>query len=191
MNTRIDFSMFDKPAEEVVASGLLIENCKHLMPQSRKLKSVIDLIAADSCVYWVSNGDWSMHELLTALLSVTGTADVYISTYALGETPGRIVTQLKTSGMIRKLYTIIDSRVDVRTAGSFQLINAISDKMVLVDTHAKVTAIVSDTMKLAVIGSANYTENKRYECGIITTNADAVDMQIEWINKALNDGIKQ
>jgi hypothetical protein len=131
-----------------------------------------------------------MHEMLTALLSITGEADVYISTYALGETPGRIVAQLKSSGMIKKLFTVIDSRVDVRTANSFQLIGAISDKMVLVDTHAKVTAIVSDTMKIAVIGSANYTENKRYECGVITTNTAAVDMQIEWINKALNDGIE-
>ena len=190
MSLRIDFDMFKKDEAEIVHSGLLCSNTAHLMPQNMQLKSVIDLVQKDSVVYWVSNGDWIMHEMLTALLSITGAADVYISTYAMGETSGRIVTQLKTGAMIKKLYTIIDSRVDIRTPGSHQLIKAISDKTKLVDTHAKVTAIVSDTMKLVVIGSANYTENKRYECGIITTNETAVDMQINWITKALQDESK-
>jgi hypothetical protein len=190
MNLRIDFDKYKKPVEETVSCGLLTENIKQLMPQDMQLKSVTDLIENDCCIYWVSNGNWSMHELLVALLSITGAADVYISTYALGETPGRIVAQLKSSGMIKTLHTVIDSRVDVRTANSFQLISAISDEVALVDTHAKVTAIVGDTMKIAVIGSANYTENNRYECGIITTNNKAVDMQIDWITKALNNGNK-
>ncbi len=191
MNSKIDFEMFAKPDEEVVASGLLVDDCKHLMPQDLKLKSVVDLVGKNSCVYWVSNGDWSMHEMLVALLSITGKSDVYISTYALGETPGRILAQLKSGGMIEQLFMVIDSRVDVRTAPSLQLIKGICDKIVLVDTHAKVTAIVSKTMMVAVVGSANYTENKRYECGIITTNEKAVEMQIDWITKALIDGIEQ
>src|SRR4051812_21921126 len=100
-----------------------------------------------------------MHELLLEILNITGPAVVHISSYAMGETPARILSQLKNTGMIQKLFCVLDSRIDVRTAGSFQLIKAISDKCALVETHAKVTVIRNETWCLAVIGSANYTEN--------------------------------
>jgi hypothetical protein len=190
MNLRIDFDMFKKQEAEVVASGLLSTDAAQLMPQGMQLKSVIDQVQNNAVIYWVSNGDWSMHEMLTSLLSISGAADVYISTYAMGETPARIVSQLKSSGMIKKLFVVIDSRVDTRTANSFQLLKSISDIIKEVDTHAKVTVIRNNKIKIAVIGSANYTENKRYECGIITTNEAAVDMQINWITNALHDDTK-
>ena len=64
---------------------------------------------------------------------------------------------------------------------------AICKSLALVKTHAKVTVVLNETWKLAVIGSANYTENERYESGVITLNNDVVDMQLNWIEKAFAD----
>lgn len=188
MNKRIDFDMFAVKKEQPVGGGMISGAMKESMSENMQLKSLIKLIEPNATAYWVSNGDWSMHELLLEILNITGAAEVWLSSYAMSETPARILSQLKTAGMIKKLFCVLDNRIDVRTAGSFQLMKSISDRLVLVDTHAKVTVVQNDQWSVAVIGSANYTENKRYEAGILTLHKPAVEMQLRWINKALNDG---
>ena len=190
MAKRIDFNLFVKQKEVSVSGGLMADALHELMPVSNELSEVIKLIAPGATIFWVSNGDWSMHELLLEILNITGPAVVHLSSYAMSETPARILAQLKSAGMMTKLFCVLDNRIDVRTAGSFQLMKSIADKLVLVDTHAKVTSVVNDKWKIAVVGSANYTENKRYESGVITLCSDAVEMQINWMQKALKDGIE-
>jgi hypothetical protein len=187
---RIDFNRYAAPKEEPVSGGLISENMKEVMSENMQLKCVVKLIADDTTIFWVSNGDWSMHELLLEILNITGPAQVHISSYAMSETPARILAQLKNAGMITKLNCVLDNRIDVRTAGSFQLMKSISDRLVLVDTHAKVTVVENDAWHVAVVGSANYTENKRYEAGILTTCKPGVEMQLKWMEKALKDGIE-
>lgn len=194
MNTRrrIEFDRYAPEAPPIpVGGGLICEGMSEFMSNSFALSDVISLVKNDTTVYWVSNGDWSMHEMLMALLDITGPAHVAISSYAMSESPARIIALLKEKGSILSLISVLDNRIDVRTAGSFQLMKGISDKMVLVDTHAKVTVITNEDWNIAVVGSANYTENKRYEAGIISTNPLVVAMQLKWINKALSDGIQQ
>jgi len=194
MNTRkrIDFDRYAvKSPAAPVGGGLICDGMSEFMSDSFALAEVIGLVKKEATVYWVSNGDWSMHEMLMALLDITGPAHVSISSYAMSESPARILALLKEKGSILSLSCVLDNRIDVRTAGSFQLMKGISDRLILVDTHAKVTVITNELWSISVIGSANYTENKRYESGIITTNPFAVAMQLKWIDKAINDGIQQ
>lgn len=188
---RIDFKMFEQKKEATVSGGMLTGALKDLMSTDLTLKSVINLIEPGANIFWVSDGKWSMHELLLGLLNFTGAADVTISSYAMSETPARILTQLKNQSIIKTLHCVLDNRVDTRSAGSHQLMMAMCDRLVLVKTHAKVTVVMNDQWKLAVIGSANYTVNERYESGVITLNPDAVDLQLHWMEKAFNDGMEK
>lgn len=190
MSLRIDFDKYKKDDPEKVGGGLLVESmCKYIF-EDKTLNGVIELIAQDRTIFWVSDGDWSMHDMLVALLNITGPAEVHISSYALGETQARVLSDLKEAGAIKKLIAVLDSRVDVRTAGSLQIMKSICDKLSLVDTHAKVTVVKNDEWSITVVGSANYTTNKRYESGVITTWPAAAEQQLKWINKALADGIQ-
>ncbi len=187
---RIDFTLFQEARKENVSGGRISGSLKQMMSNGPALESVLKLLEPVCCIYWVSEGDWSMHELLLGILNITGPAKVHISSYAFSETASRVLAQLKEAGTIDKLYCVLDSRVDVRTAGSLQLLKAVCDKCVLVDTHAKVTVIQNEIWNIVVIGSANYTENKRYEAGILTENEVAVNMHLKWITKALCDGME-
>lgn len=190
MNTRkkISFCMYEKEKVIPVTGGLLSGSTKNLLPDNNELASMLSLMGEDVTIFWVIKGDWTMHQLLIGLLNITGAADVVIATYAMCETSARIVAQLKNGNMIRSLSTILDNRVDVRSAGSFQLMTSMSDRLVLDEVHAKVTVIYNENFYVAVIGSANYTENNRYEAGVITTNIDVVKAQLLWMNKALANG---
>jgi hypothetical protein len=129
--------------------------------------------------------------MLLGLLNITGPAEVMISSYAMGETPARLLAQLKDEGVITKLFCVLDDRVDVRSAKSLQLIQSISDSYALVDTHAKVTLIYNEQWRIAVVGSANYTENKRFETGVITCDHNAYELHERWMLKALHDAISR
>jgi hypothetical protein len=191
MRKRIDLTRYEKAPEENVSGGMITGPLQELVSDSLELKSVLNLLTMDATVYWVSDGNWSMHQLLIGILNMVGAAHVTISSYAMSETPARILSQLKDLGKIITLRCVLDNRVDVRSAGSLQLIKSISNDFSLVDTHAKVTLIKNDDWSISVVGSANYTENKRYEAGIVTTSTNAYDMNDRWITKALRDGIKQ
>lgn len=186
MNTmrKIDFSLFAKKQPVVLGGGVLSQDQATMLADRVLLIDVVKQ-TEEGTVYWVSNGDWSMHELLMALLDKTGPAAVYISSYAMGETPCRTIAQLKNSGAITKLYCVLDNRVDVRTAGSLQVIQGIADEYALISTHAKVTVVVNEKYRLVVIGSSNYTENERFEAGVISNDPQVVDLHIRWIEYAL------
>ena len=182
--------MFEKEKVIPVTGGLLSGSTKDLLPNNNDLHTLLNLVAPERTLFWVTKGEWTMHQLLIGLLNITGAAHVVIATYAMCETSARMVAQLKNGNMITSLTTILDNRVDVRSAGSFQLMTAMSDRLVLDEVHAKVTVIYNEDFKIAVLGSANYTENNRYEAGVITTNTDVVKAQLMWMNKAVTDGNK-
>lgn len=71
------------------------------MPSTMKLVEVIDLVATGRCVLWVTDGDWSMHDMLMAILDRTGPANVYLSSYAFSEFPARLIADMKSRGIIR------------------------------------------------------------------------------------------
>lgn len=154
---------------------------------SAKLQEVINQVDHGRSVHWVSRGDWSMHQLLQALLLKTGPADVWISSYAFSELPARTVCDLKAAGVIKKLVCIIDSRVDVRSASALAMLRNAADSLKLLDTHAKVTVIKNEEWFLVVAGSANYTTNKRFEAGFICGEASVCSFHKSWIEKANDD----
>ncbi len=187
MQRRIDFDMYAPPVKEKPAAGLLAGSTKALLSEDEALESVIQLVAPGETIVWDSNGNWSMHQLLLSLLNITGPGTVHISSYAMSETAARVLATLKRDGMIERLSCVLDNRVDVRTPGSLQLIRAVCDEFALIKTHAKVTVITNADWSLAVIGSANYTENIRHEAGVIIATAAVANKQINWIKKGLQD----
>lgn len=152
------------------------------------LDAILLQLSSYECTHFYTDGEWSMHHLLTALLQITGPADVYLSTYAVSETSCRTLAQLRNDkGVIKSLSCVIDNRVDTRSANSLQLLRGISDRIILRACHAKATVIMGDQCSITVIGSANYTENKRMEVGIIDTTVPVADFHRSWITKILDE----
>jgi hypothetical protein len=171
-----------KPLEQPVASAAgIIDDCDIAVPDSAKLQDLINLVDHGRSIVWVSLGDWSMHQLLQKLLEKIGPADAWISSYAFSEKPARTLCDLKATGVIKNLYCIIDSRVDVRSASALAMLRNACTELKLCSTHAKVTVLKNDNWFLVVGGSANYTTNKRIESGYISTSAVVASFNQKWI----------
>ena len=128
-----------------------------------------------------------MHELFIELLGKIGKCHVAICSFAMNETAARMFSHFKDEGYFLSLKFLIDSRVEVRTAGSLQLMRSIADKMCLCVCHAKVTLLYNEHTQIVVVGSANYTENKRFEVGFISSNKTIVDFHKKWIDDAIKE----
>lgn len=177
----------EKAAKAGVKFGVVGVDEKDIALASDIIK-IVEQVNEKPIVHFWTDGAWSMHQLLSGLLKLVGSSDVWMSTYALSETSVRAMHKLMEEGLIQSLYCVIDNRVDTRSAASFQFFNSIADRVVLADCHAKVTILLGGRRNLIVIGSANYTENKRMEVGMISDDWALCQFHKEWIENLLTNG---
>lgn len=143
------------------------------------------LVNIETAIAWKSAGDFSLHELLTYLLGLSGPADVWLATWGLSAEPVNRLYELKKSGMVKKIYALLDFRVRERSVEAMQRLESIADEIVLLRSHAKVIAIMGEKECFAVIGSANFTNNPRIEAGVIIKGEHITLTQIEWMKIAM------
>jgi len=129
-----------------------------------------------------TEGKWSSHELLAKLLHHTGPARVRISTYSMTEDPTRMLVNYVAMGQITDLKVVTDKRFQKSQAQVHQLA-ASNFPLVMADVHAKVIVLQNDDWNITVIGSANFTRNKRRESGIIIDSIDIANFHWKWIDE--------
>jgi hypothetical protein len=78
----------------------------------------------------------------------------------------------------------------VRSASALTIIRNVANRCELVKTHAKVTVIENEEHMIAIVGSANYTTNKRYESGVIVTEKAIASFHKSWILNAIKKNEK-
>lgn len=146
---------------------------KFILSKNREhvITSFPELNNGESIAY-MSAGRWSAHDLLFYLLSITGPAKVYFTTWAINEIAARLLAKAKETGLISELYFVLDRRIEIRNPNVLQLVKAISDKYIFIDCHAKNFVIENDKWIITNIGSANMSNNKRIESGVILTDRE-------------------
>jgi len=147
---------------------------------------IVELIRHGQTAHYVTEGAWSHWQLIDALINYLGTCSMLASSYAMSENAVRMLSGLKDSGKLKNLQCVIDNRIETRTAGSLQLLRNVADRLCLTACHAKVTVLFNDQVMISVIGSANYTENKRIEVGMVTTDNVVAQIHSDWILQTLN-----
>jgi hypothetical protein len=176
----------DKQDEAVgEVSWAAIDGGKGTMSSGDNVMQLVESVQLHEHTHFYTDGAWNMHQLLIGLIGIAGKSDVYLSSFAMSETAVRALLGLQDVGLIKSLHCVIDNRVETRSAGSLQLLKSISNRIVLRACHAKVTIIEGEHLDLVILGSANYTENKRMEVGVITKSESVSRFHKEWICKIL------
>jgi hypothetical protein len=158
-----------------------------LCKSPEKLKEVLQALQAGLSVHYVSEGDWSMNDMVLEILKLTGPAELHFTTYAISELPIRQLILAQESGDLTSVHMLIDYRAKVRTPEVFQLASMNVNKFFLTSIHAKVTVIRNAGHCITIVSSANWTKNPRIEAGVITLDRSAGDFHIEWIEKSMSN----
>jgi len=150
-----------------------------------RVESVIGSLNMGESLHYVSAGEWSMHDVLFHLLNQTGPADVWVSSWSITEDPCRQLIRAMDAGKITNLNLLFDWRVKIRCPESAALAKHNASSCYLTSSHAKVTVVMNKGWQIAVVGSANYTNNPRIEAGIITCQRDVAEFHRDWITATI------
>ena len=149
---------------------------------------LVDGVLSGKDVHFISSGKWSLYDLLIALLPFCSPAVLYLSTYSLTEFSARILARNVSEGHLSAVHILLDKRAKVRYPEVYQLAGNISNRIRLMEVHAKVMVLQSADRIVTVVGSANWTENPRIEAGILTTNPEVGNFHKMWLDKAIEHG---
>ncbi len=152
-----------------------------------KLMKLISAIEQNEHIHFVSDGDWSMHDLVMQLLLKYKPAQLFITTYAIREFSIRQLILAQERGDISNIKMLLDYRAKVRTPEVYHLASMNIDSIFLTSIHAKVTVIKSKVGYVAIVASANWTQNPRIEAGVLSTNKDIAEFHINWIEKVMEN----
>lgn len=187
---QMDLSFLDeKPSEKM--TGITVPAVFVDCIDQPTIEKIVASCGAYSNTYFVTNGEFSLHELIRALADRMPVIDeLVLSSFSFTEMPTRLLGELKESGKVKKLYVLADTRARANYPGVVQQLRIISDAMAIAPVHAKVTVLHSSKINYTVIGSANWTTNPRYETGFITMDNKVADFNRQWILQAISDKIK-
>ncbi len=184
--------LFDPVENDAVADHgkSVVQQGLDIAADGRRLKdfkSLLGEIFPGSNVHFYSGGNWSLHELVSFLFTVTGPADLFFSTWALREEPVRSLLLLKDAGIATSISCLLDSRSTQRDNNSVLLAQSNFNKVGFTRCHAKVTVLRNDMWGIAINGSQNYTKNPRIECGVISCDKSIADFHVNWMRNELHD----
>lgn len=156
-----------------------------ICPPNSELVKVLPQLQVGQHYHLVSAGLWAMHELLFHLLATTGPARVTLATWSMSETAVRQLVRGLDTGIITQLHALLDGRVRIRTPEVLAFLKCQAARVRITANHAKVTVLQNDTWQIAVVSSANMTNNPRYEATVIDCHPHAARLHQGWIDTEL------
>jgi len=146
-----------------------------------KIRDVIGDIRGIDLIDYTSMGRWSMHHLLFYLLEQTGPAKVWFTTWAISTKAITMMVDALSDGTITELHSLLDRRIRIRRSDCMAFLTHNANSIFLIDCHAKVLLIENEVWRIVVKSSANFSENKRIESGVIMQIPGVFEMNKKWI----------
>ena len=152
-----------------------------------KLRKVLASLEVEKMVEFVTEGDWSLIDMVMQLLKKYQPADLFIATYAIREFPIRQLILAQERQEIKSINMLLETRAKVRTPDVYHMASMNVNKICLTDLHAKATVIRSPAGSVTITGSQNYTANPRLENGMISLSEKRAKFNINWIQTKMNN----
>lgn len=175
-DTATELSVNKSSGTHYIASQCFISDER----QSTIRESVGALERGLSCCY-VTDGAWSNIELLEHLLSITGPANLYLTTFAISAEALTRIAAWQSSLQIIETWAVLDDGLRKRKPAEYQQATGVFNNLRVCKCHAKVMVIANNNYQVAVCGSANFTKNHRKESGVIIFDQSVAENYILWI----------
>jgi len=138
---------------------------KKILAPYQSAQDAIGTIEKGFRLFGFSKGQFSLIDLIRALLEQTGAADVVVSTWTTGIRDAENANALMEKGTIRSLLLLTDRSFPTRKPEYCQRILEVfgAESIRCTYTHAKFAIIQNDKWDIAIRSSMNLNRNPRYE----------------------------
>jgi hypothetical protein len=133
--------------------------------------------------------DTSLHKIIRKILEKTGPARIMFSTFSICDEAICSLKNMKDAGLITELKCVVDFSIRKSRMDLANFLLNISDQVSLCSNHTKIILISNENFNVTLITSANLTENKRYEVGVICTLKSVADVFLEFFKGAMENGV--
>jgi hypothetical protein len=153
---------------------------------------MIGAVADGDEICGITNGQYSLVDIIEHLLSQTGPADISVATWTMGIYDAERAYRFVSDARIRSIRFILDPSMFTRRpelasvlvkgfgAGAFRAVNS----------HAKFATIRGDRLAVVVRSSMNLNENRRIESFDISAD-DAMTAFFEGLVSRIWDGVSE
>jgi hypothetical protein len=122
---------------------------------------------------------FSFHQLLNYYLDISGPANVSLSSFSICENAIRNFIWLIESDKILSIKALLDMSLTKRNINQLLFAKNVLKNIRLIENHSKLLFIFNNNFKIVIVGSANFSDNRKFESGIIFFNHPTFDKFIE------------
>lgn len=133
----------------------------------------ITIVPGKSCLLCPGKNT-TFHSVLEKILECTGPAELSLASYSVSEQALRVLHRLKSEGQITRLSFLFDRSVRNNKLDLLAFASKFADEIFLEASHIKLALVNNDKFNVAVITTANITDNERWEYYLIAATSDIV-----------------
>jgi len=153
-------------------------------------KDTIGPIEKGTHIHAVSEGEWSLHNTIAHVAEQIGPCDAWIATWSISEDAVRQLVKMRLDGKIRRMTMLVDWRVRTRRPGAAALAKENTDRIRVANCHAKAAVLRNDEYAVAIVTTANLTNNPRTEVYVLVEDDDIAAFHVAWIEDGIERGSK-
>lgn len=152
------------------------------------IKNDIRIPGKDECNPYLTEGKWSLYDLIGYLCQHTGKAKVIISTFSISEDSLRFLLNLKAEGMITHLTGLFDPGMRKTKTALLLFAAHVFDEIRFLKNHSKIVVMEGESNYLVVVTTSNLGKNKRIEAGYIDGRKDTLTFFNQKLSELLTIG---
>ena len=157
-------------------------------PEDR-IREKLGNLAQNTTKHFVSGGVWALHDLVKyCLQEIKSPAEIVGYSWSLTIPAAEKLIHYHRTGQLSEMSFIFDCGMSQWSRGALGLLKENSKKVVTTMIHAKGFILFNNEWKIAVISSANFSNNPRIEAGTISTDPEVFEFHRQWITRTLEEG---
>lgn len=157
------------------------KSSQKLIMTRMKIEEVFGDLNNETDLHYITAGAWSTHDLIDYIIDKIGPAELTACTWSVSSPAHEKLIKMLNLGKITKLNMLLDWRIHQRGKGVAVWLKQYADNFKVSNCHAKVSVLESKTHAISIVGSANWTNNPRIECGILSTSPQIAQFHKNWI----------
>lgn len=148
----------------------------------KRIQSAIPTLVPNRCYFFISDGAWSMDNIMEHVLNlIGGDAVVHMFSWSFGVKAAAKIRHLYNQGLISEMYLLTHPMVKSGNFSVLQMLGKIQIAMTRI--HAKGFIACNNQWKISVTSSSNYTDNQTLECGSVSTIPEMYYFYRSWLDE--------
>lgn len=157
--------------------------------RGKRIDELLKPIAEVSAQFHLGNGLHTLG-LLGWILSQTGKADVYVSTFSTSDEFCSGFWRLRKKNLIGNAVLVADLKASRKTVQLYSLMQRCFDSVFLAHNHSKVVLVKNERHMVTVITSQNQTYGDRAECTVVTSDPLAYEAVLKGLRDLIDKSVQ-